>query len=252
LSIIIPSDYPVSSDRTVETGTEKELVKEVKKVAKKKTVRKNRAGSKSEVTRQVLLEAAQDVFAEKGMDSSTIENITERADVGKGTFYYHFEDKNEIILELLGRIMEELTEAIDVKCRDLEDLEELIDALIKAHLEFFATRMDDFILYFQGRADLTIKESYEGIDEPILAYLDHIADLLDDVIMYHLQRNTLIRIAWAVAGFVSGYFSFAVISYEEEKLDETLEPVRKALVVGLSRFIKEAIPKIAETQQSLL
>ena len=127
-----------------------------------------------------------------------------------------------------------------------------IDALIKAHLEFFATRMDDFILYFQGRADLTIKESYEGIDEPILAYLDHIADLLDDVIMYHLQRNTLIRIAWAVAGFVSGYFSFAVISYEEEKLDETLEPVRKALVVGLSRFIKEAIPKIAETQQSLL
>lgn len=202
--------------------------------------RKSRAEQRSEITRRALLDAAREMFAEKGMDLATVDDITDRANLGKGTFYYHFNNKEEVVSELIRDIMAELCTAIDKRCRGLNNLEDLLDAIIVVHLQFFANRREDFVLYFQGRADLTILEGYEGIEKPIFKYLDYIKDLLDDVILYKLSNAVLSRIAYAVAGFVSGYFSFAVIAYEEKELMDTLEPIQKALVAGLSRFIKEA------------
>jgi AcrR family transcriptional regulator len=204
--------------------------------------KKSRAAQRSEITRQSLLDAAKEMFAEKGIDLTTVDDITERADLGKGTFYYHFNNKDEVVAELIRNIMSELCDAIEKRCRGIDNLEELLDAIILAHLRFFADRPGDFVLYFQGRADLTIQEGYDGIEKPIFKYLDYIKDLLDEVIQYKLSNGALSRIAYAVAGFLSGYFSFVVIAYEEDELMNTLKPMQKALVAGLCRFIKEAAP----------
>jgi AcrR family transcriptional regulator len=53
-------------------------------MAKETHTRRERRAS---ATRQRLLDAARAVFAEKGLDLTSIGDITERADVGKGTFY---------------------------------------------------------------------------------------------------------------------------------------------------------------------
>lgn len=67
-----------------------------------------RSGRRKAVTRQRLLEAAADVYAGAGVHGATVGAITERADVGLGTFYLHFEDKEAIAVavgqELLARI----------------------------------------------------------------------------------------------------------------------------------------------------
>jgi AcrR family transcriptional regulator len=57
-----------------------------------KTV-KNRMQKRAKRTRKKLKEAALDVFSEKSVDAATVEEITEKADLGKGTLYQHFEDK---------------------------------------------------------------------------------------------------------------------------------------------------------------
>jgi hypothetical protein len=44
-----------------------------------------------------------------------------------------------------------------------------------------------------------------------------------------------------VAGFVSGYYSFAVISTEDEDVDKALGEMRGAFVSSLTRFINEAM-----------
>lgn len=49
-------------------------------------------------TKRRLLDAAAETYAELGVDGATIGAITERADVGLGTFYLHFEDKDAIAL----------------------------------------------------------------------------------------------------------------------------------------------------------
>lgn len=49
-------------------------------------------------TRERLFRAALDLFAKKGFAESTVEDITEAADVGKGTFFNYFPSKDHILL----------------------------------------------------------------------------------------------------------------------------------------------------------
>jgi AcrR family transcriptional regulator len=52
-------------------------------------------------TRVELLRAARQVFAKRGYHEASIAEITELADVGVGTFYLHFRDKDEIFTTML-------------------------------------------------------------------------------------------------------------------------------------------------------
>jgi AcrR family transcriptional regulator len=48
-------------------------------------------------TRKELIEAAVKLVLEKGYEAVTIQDITDRADLGRGTFYIHFKDKEEAV-----------------------------------------------------------------------------------------------------------------------------------------------------------
>nr|MBA2680877.1 TetR family transcriptional regulator [Ktedonobacteraceae bacterium] len=48
-------------------------------------------------TRQVLQQAFRDVVLEKGFAATSIQDITERANVNRGTFYLHFADKYMLV-----------------------------------------------------------------------------------------------------------------------------------------------------------
>jgi AcrR family transcriptional regulator len=213
----------------------------LEKSAKGKGKTKPRQRRRVKATRMKLLNAARDMFAEKGFDSTTIDDITERADVGKGTFYYHFTDKQDLIGELIKRMMGELMESIDKRCEDTDDLPTLLDDMVKIHIDFFRNRWEDFVLYFQGLAGLKLQESYSGLEAPFLSYLESIENLVDSVINHRLPPPLLRRFGCAVAGFVSGYYSFAVISTEGEDVDKALMEMRGAFVSSLTRFINEAM-----------
>jgi|SRR5580704_760240 AcrR family transcriptional regulator len=53
---------------------------------------------RSAETRERLFRAALDLFARKGFTKTTVEDITEAADVGKGTFFNYFPSKDHILL----------------------------------------------------------------------------------------------------------------------------------------------------------
>jgi AcrR family transcriptional regulator len=205
---------------------------------KKKKTRQQRSVSR---TRQKLLEAASSLFAEKGLDLTTIDDITQRADVGKGTFYYHFKNKEGLLKVLINEVLGELIETLNQRAEGITDLSELMDTLIGVHIEFFSTRWEDFVLYYQGRADLKLREGYSVLEAPFFDYLATIENLLDMVIKQRLPQPVSHRIACATAGFVSGYYSFAVITAEDEDVDKTFRSLRGALVASLTRFISEAL-----------
>jgi AcrR family transcriptional regulator len=53
---------------------------------------------RSAETRERLFRASLDLFARKGFTETTVEDITEAADVGKGTFFNYFPSKDHILL----------------------------------------------------------------------------------------------------------------------------------------------------------
>jgi len=86
-----------------------------------------------EATRQKLLDAAAQVFAEEGLDAASVEAICERAGFTRGAFYSNFETKDELFLELAGRVARARVDSVRQRVAQLEregDLEDVAtDAL---------------------------------------------------------------------------------------------------------------------------
>lgn len=55
---------------------------------------------KKEATRQDLLAAAANLFKTKGYEATSVDDIAMAADVAKGTFYYHFPAKEDLVFAL--------------------------------------------------------------------------------------------------------------------------------------------------------
>ncbi|WP_043530100.1 TetR family transcriptional regulator [Litchfieldella xinjiangensis] len=64
-------------------------------------------------TREALLDAAEEVFYEKGVARTSLEQIARHADMTRGAVYWHFRNKGDLFMALLERVrmpFEELAE----------------------------------------------------------------------------------------------------------------------------------------------
>jgi AcrR family transcriptional regulator len=62
-------------------------------------------------TRELLRNALTSLIVEKGYEHVTVQDICDRADVGRSTFYAHFRDKEELLLSGFDDLREELRQA---------------------------------------------------------------------------------------------------------------------------------------------
>jgi AcrR family transcriptional regulator len=65
---------------------------------------------RSQRTRQLLSEALVQLIQEKDYSSITVSDIIERANVGRSTFYAHYQDKDDLLLDQMDRVMESLSQ----------------------------------------------------------------------------------------------------------------------------------------------
>src|SRR5437868_13677959 len=68
---------------------------------------------RSAETRERLFRAALKLFAEKGFTETTVEDITNAADVGKGTFFNYFPSKEHILIAFSEMQLGKLQGAVD-------------------------------------------------------------------------------------------------------------------------------------------
>lgn len=64
-------------------------------------------------TRQRIVEVAVELFESQGFDATTVDQITEAADIGKGTFFTHFPTKEGVFSFLSEHVLEMMLGADD-------------------------------------------------------------------------------------------------------------------------------------------
>ncbi|WP_320669541.1 TetR/AcrR family transcriptional regulator [Patulibacter defluvii] len=77
-------------------------------------------------TRARLTNAARELFAEQGFDVTRINEITDRADVGFGSFYNHFDSKDAIVEAVIEQAVEAHASAVDALTESLDDPAEVM------------------------------------------------------------------------------------------------------------------------------
>lgn len=81
----------------------------------------NKSVSKDIDKKRKVFEAATRLFAQKGFDKTTVDEIAESAQVAKGTVYYYFKGKEEIFLFLVEEGIAILKTRITDALRDNQD-----------------------------------------------------------------------------------------------------------------------------------
>jgi AcrR family transcriptional regulator len=85
----------------------------------------NRLDRRKARTRQALIDAAVKLIAEGRGERASIQEITEAADVGFGSFYNHFASKEQLFQAASGEVLERWGQMIDRACAGIDDPAEL-------------------------------------------------------------------------------------------------------------------------------
>ncbi len=99
--------------------------------------------------RSVLLREAARLFAAKGFDATSVQDVVEAGEVTKGAFYYHFESKDELLHEIHQRfITYELEQAEVILSRGLSPRETL-HSLVVSLVESIALFQPEVTIFFR-------------------------------------------------------------------------------------------------------
>jgi AcrR family transcriptional regulator len=195
---------------------------------------KRRTERRREDTRRRLMKATYEIIAERGFEGLVIQDITQRADVGYGSFYNHFASKEAIV--------EATIEAAQLRTKQMY---EHLDGLTADRVEAFAIDLrmwfhvctaDTRWGWFMIRTVLSAKEFRSGVAElvkrAIRAGIDDGAFRHGDVEMAHeiiaglLLLGTLKLVSAEVpegyAGKIVGA-ALKTLGVAEEKVEDAMK-----------------------------
>ncbi len=155
-------------------------------------------------TKGMLSEALFALIIERGYESITVQDIAERANIGRATFYLHYHDKEQLLEDSLLTLMDELTKYMEQSpalpstyrelsvrfFRHVAEQHELYRAMLKSDGPPFilSTLSRNLVLILQHRVLKPLfDESKQQIDPELLAM--HAAGSLLFLAMWWLNHN---------------------------------------------------------------
>ncbi|WP_332236756.1 TetR/AcrR family transcriptional regulator [Sporolactobacillus sp. KGMB 08714] len=113
-------------------------------------------------TRRMIRDALTKLIEEKGFDAITVSDLTERADINRGTFYLHYRDKYDLLRQSEEEILADIEAISEMSMEQLNDdspvqyekMEKQIPFLV--HLLVYLGSNSDFMKVILGpRGDLS-------------------------------------------------------------------------------------------------
>jgi AcrR family transcriptional regulator len=105
-------------------------------------------------TRERILEAALEVFSDKGFHLATVDEIAERAGLGKGTLYRYFANKETLFNELVRLRLEELEKEANAVLDGQDDVLTMITKYLRIYFTFFDRNQRLYRLVVQEGLDV--------------------------------------------------------------------------------------------------
>jgi AcrR family transcriptional regulator len=177
-----------------------------------------------------LMEAAIQVFYEKGFQKTRVSDIVSEAKVAQGTFYLYFKSKDDIFLQICSRfkaLFAALFEGTDnlFSGTSHEEIQQRLLAFIRdmIHLYTDNEKLAKILFYETGNFDCPFKEVWKGI------YADFI-DMLRRFLERSRSDNTIrFEDAETEAAFLVGLFSRSLFYFIELKQHVDVEDLSRRM-----------------------
>ncbi|MBS6952781.1 MAG: TetR/AcrR family transcriptional regulator [Enterocloster asparagiformis] len=105
-----------------------------------------------------IIESGIELFKEFGYDNTTVGMICKKANISKGTFYYHFQNKNDIIYGYVDSFISDINSALP-EILELDEPKEQLWALYKYAFEHIISMNPKLLLaYYKADMDNHLKQ----------------------------------------------------------------------------------------------
>jgi AcrR family transcriptional regulator len=122
-----------------------------------------------EARRQLILDAAKIVFAERGFLNATMEEIARRCELAVGTLYRYFQSKEEMYVSLLFEAMEMFRQAIEAAQNSGAPPEEQLRAVLRFFYDFYREQPE----YYRAFMFLHNEGLRDAISPDVIKEINH-------------------------------------------------------------------------------
>lgn len=139
--------------------------------------------------REKIIQEAEKLFLTNSIENTSVNQITRQAHVAKGTFYLYFEDKDELVFEIVNRFVDKT----------------IVKTLNQANTEHWLESFFETLIAFYRREPAVLKLLYEPLflqaDRPDRydAKIGHFAPVIERLVEEGYQpENAKIKLALAM------------------------------------------------------
>lgn len=175
--------------------------------------------------KQLIMEEALKLFAEKGFELTSIQQITDACGISKGAFYLSYKSKDELISSMIDYFMSQLVIEVDQSVKGMKDDEEIL-------YEFYCTILSTFHKHVD-LARFFIKEQSKSFNQELFLKTHIYVQEMDKIILSIAERlygetieQTKYDLVYAVKGLINTYAQLFVFY----KLPVDLDALAKSLV----------------------
>ncbi|CAM3633647.1 TetR/AcrR family transcriptional regulator [Marinicrinis lubricantis] len=188
------------------------------------------------IKKQLIMEKALELFAEQGLEATSVQQITDRCGISKGAFYLSFKSKDELIVALIDHFMMQITTQIDYTVRNTKNSDELL-------YKFFFSSFNSFNQY-SDFAKIFVKEHTHSFNEDLIAKMRYYAHLQDKTILSMVEKvygdavqDTKYDLVYTIKGFMKNYtelFLFYTLPIDLDALSRSLVEKTNILAAHMS------------------
>lgn len=185
-------------------------------------------------TKRKIFETSMKLFAEKGYDATSIEDITATVGVAKGTLYYHFSSKEEIFEFLIGEGVKLLKNSIEIKTEKLDKAIDKIKAIVLIELKVLV-KYEDFMT-------IVLSEIWGSGPRSVLCknYVFDYIRLIEKIVKEGMEKGEIIEgdanvIASGIFGFTCSSLIYKMRRGKDINIPELYAEIEKTFLRKLKR-----------------
>ena len=194
----------------------------------------NRQERKKEETRKKIIETAMALFEKNGFEATTMEQISEEADIARRTLYNHFPVKEAILAEFIGSATKGSGSAIMLRLQQMPDTRTRLIHSFTQQLEMALKQEDIFRAYFAYRMynkfqlpeDHSIKSGGHVFFEEIVKLGQQSGELRTDIPVEAFLKHLELVLAIIITDLIHRKDDLVLSKLIEENVDIFLNGVR--------------------------
>lgn len=188
--------------------------------------------------REEILDAARTVFSERGFEKAKLDEIAEVAELGKGTIYNYFKNKEELFVSVIVRGIQRLQSFIEDSIQSRPTPKAKIESYIDAFFKFFEKHRQIFSILVLERNNLARSlndDMFTQFCELEADFQGYLAKLFEEGIKNkQFKKMNSLKLAQCLFGLIHVTMIHAIRDPESVNLKEDAALIKKILFEGIS------------------